>query len=150
MRSNLHIRQRKKLTVTLKVLKVPSFLFHTDTHMPPQIIKSLSLSPPPSPGEEPRHWNLIKASISRAQMKLSHQSRSWDRMTQINKTESFGRSLCTLETPEPTWAGIRPVRRHSDWRWGEKRQQSVTEGNPMVPLCLCISFYVCLTKSWFD
>lgn len=42
-------------------------------------------------------------------MKLSHQSHSWDRMTQINKTESFGTSRQTLETPEPTWAGIRGV-----------------------------------------
>lgn len=50
-------------------------------------------------------------------MKLSHQSRRRDRMTQINKTESFGGSPRTLETPETTRAGIRPVRHPSDRRW---------------------------------
>ena len=87
--------------------KVPSSPFtQTRTTLPKAIIKSLLLSTPSSPGEKPRHWNLIKDSMSRAQMKLSHQSRSWDRMTQINKAERFGGSQSTPGSSEPPGRGL--------------------------------------------
>lgn len=78
-----HTHSHPKVSVCLRRTQ-SSLIVLSHRFLPKLIIKSLS--PSSSPGEELQQWNLIKSSMSRAQMKLSHQSHSWDRMTQINKT----------------------------------------------------------------
>lgn len=79
-------------------------------------------------------------------MKPSHQSRSRDRTTQINKTESFGRSLCAPEMSGLTRAEITAAVRLAERKSGEESMLGylpvLTEPRRLLSRPPCFPYFV--------